>query len=59
MLYSHACPKLDALEHCNQLWILSRTPQLPLPAKEQLISHAQALGFATDELIFSQQQVAH
>jgi apolipoprotein D and lipocalin family protein len=42
----------------SYLWILSRTPQLPLPVKAQLIAHARALGFATDELIFVQQQVA-
>lgn len=37
------------------LWILSRTPQLPYPIKQELISKAQMLGFATDKLIYVEQ----
>lgn len=33
------------------LWILARTPQLTYPIKQELISQAKALGFATDQLI--------
>jgi apolipoprotein D and lipocalin family protein len=36
-------------------WILSRTPQLPYPIKQQLISKAKELGFATDKLIYVNQ----
>lgn len=36
----------------SYLWILSRTPQLPFPVKAQLVAKAQALGFATEQLIF-------
>lgn len=35
----------------SYFWILSRTPQLPYPVKQQLIAKAKALGFATDQLI--------
>lgn len=38
----------------SYLWILSRTPRLPLPVQAQLVAQAQALGFATDKLIFVQ-----
>ena len=34
------------------LWILSRTPQLAEPIKQDLITRANALGFATDKLIY-------
>jgi apolipoprotein D and lipocalin family protein len=34
---------------------LSRTPQLPYPIKQELISQAKALGFATDKLIYVDQ----
>ena len=33
------------------LWILSRTPRLAEPIKQDLIAQANALGFATDKLI--------
>jgi apolipoprotein D and lipocalin family protein len=33
-------------------WILSRTPQLAEPIKQDLIAKAKALGFATDKLIY-------
>lgn len=36
----------------SYFWILSRTPQLPYPIKQQLISKAKELGFATDKLIY-------
>lgn len=36
----------------NYLWILSRTPQLPKPQLDALITRAEALGFNTQELIF-------
>ncbi|HSI29646.1 MAG: lipocalin family protein [Methylophilus sp.] len=43
------------------LWILSRTPQLEDKIKQQLISKAKLLGFATDQLLFIRQvnQVEH
>jgi apolipoprotein D and lipocalin family protein len=36
----------------SYFWILSRTPQLPYPIKQHLISKAKELGFATDKLIY-------
>lgn len=36
----------------NYLWILSRTPQLSYPIKQQLIAQAKELGFATEDLIY-------
>jgi len=40
----------------SYLWILSRTPQLTYPIKQELISQAKALGFDTDKLIHVKQQ---
>ena len=40
----------------SYLWILSRTPQLPYPIKQHLISQAKELGFNTDKLIYVKQQ---
>lgn len=39
----------------DYLWILSRTPQLTYPIKQELISQAKVLEFATDKLIFVKQ----
>jgi apolipoprotein D and lipocalin family protein len=39
----------------DYLWILSRTPQLTYPIKQELMSQAKALGFATENLIFVKQ----
>ncbi|MDO9366713.1 MAG: lipocalin family protein [Methylotenera sp.] len=39
----------------SYLWILSRTPQLSYPIKQQLVAKAKALGFATDQLLYVQQ----
>jgi apolipoprotein D and lipocalin family protein len=39
----------------DYLWILSRTPELTYPIKQQLVSQANALGFATDKLIYVNQ----
>jgi len=39
----------------DYLWILSRTPQLSYPIKQELISQAKALGFNTDSLIYVKQ----
>ena len=39
----------------SYLWILSRTPQLPYPIKQHLISQAKELGFDTDKLIYVKQ----
>jgi apolipoprotein D and lipocalin family protein len=39
----------------SYLWILSRTPQLPYPIKQHLISKAKEYGFDTDKLIFVSQ----
>ena len=36
----------------DYLWILSREKTLPAEVGEQLVSQAQALGFATDKLIW-------
>lgn len=36
----------------DYLWILARTQQLPLAVRERLLEQAQALGFATDALIW-------
>jgi apolipoprotein D and lipocalin family protein len=35
----------------SYLWILSRTPQLTYPIKQELMSKAKSLGFETDKLI--------
>lgn len=37
------------------LWILSRTPQLTYPIKQELVSKAKSLGFAIDKLIYVNQ----
>jgi apolipoprotein D and lipocalin family protein len=37
------------------LWILSRTPELTYPIKQHLVSQANELGFATDKLIYVNQ----
>lgn len=37
------------------LWILSRTPELTYPIKQHLVSQANELGFATDDLIYVNQ----
>lgn len=39
----------------SYFWILSRTPQLAYPIKQELVSKAKALGFATDNLIYVEQ----
>ncbi len=39
----------------SYFWILSRTPQLAYPIKQELISRAKALGFATENLIYPSQ----
>lgn len=39
----------------HYLWILSRTPQLSDPIKQQLLEKAKQLGFATDQLLFVRQ----
>jgi len=36
----------------SYLWILAREPSLPAPVLDRLVAEAEALGFATDELIF-------
>lgn len=40
----------------SYLWILARTPRLPEPVKTSLVQKAKDLGFATDSLIYVQQQ---
>jgi apolipoprotein D and lipocalin family protein len=35
----------------SYFWILARTPQLTYPIKQELISEAKKLGFATEDLI--------
>lgn len=39
----------------DYLWILARDKTLPLEVREQLLSQAKALGFATDQLIWVEQ----
>ncbi len=39
----------------DYLWILARTRQLPSAVREALLQQAQALGFATEELIWVKQ----
>lgn len=39
----------------SYFWILSRTPQLAYPIKQQLVAKAKELGFETDKLIYVQQ----
>jgi len=43
----------------DYLWILSRTPKLADSTKQQLVSQAKEMGFATDKLIFVNQNSAH
>ena len=40
----------------DYLWILSRTPVLDLAILDRLIGKAKALGFATDQLIYTEQE---
>lgn len=42
----------------ENLWLLSRTPQLAQPVREQLIAVAQAAGFPVEKLIFTSQPAA-
>jgi apolipoprotein D and lipocalin family protein len=39
----------------DYLWILARDRTLPAEVREQLVAQAQALGFATDQLIWVEQ----
>ncbi|MDE5786804.1 MAG: lipocalin family protein [Duncaniella sp.] len=39
----------------DYLWILSRTPQLPDKAKDEILSEAQRRGYDTDNLIWVRQ----
>lgn len=39
----------------DYLWILSRTPQLTYPIKQELMAQAKALGYPTENLIFVKQ----
>lgn len=41
----------------DYFWILSRTPTLPKTLLDKLIEKAKHLGFATDQLIFANQQL--
>ncbi|MEY4718664.1 MAG: hypothetical protein RL563_1282, partial [Pseudomonadota bacterium] len=40
----------------DYLWILSRTPTLDRTTLDALVEQAKTLGFATQDLIFSQPQ---
>ena len=42
----------------DYLWILSRDKTLPAEVREQLLSQAKALGFATDKLVWVEQKRA-
>ena len=39
----------------SYLWLLARTPQIDRELRDRLVARAQALGFATDKLIFVDQ----
>lgn len=39
----------------SYFWILSRTPQMAYPIKQDLVAKAKELGFATDQLIYVNQ----
>ena len=39
----------------EDLWILSRTPQLAYPIKQDLLAKAKSLGYKVDKLIFTEQ----
>jgi len=39
----------------SYLWILSRTPQISYPVKQELVAQARHLGFDTDKLIYVDQ----
>lgn len=39
----------------DDLWILSRTPQLAYPIKQELMAKAKALGYKVETLIFTEQ----
>lgn len=41
----------------SYFWILSRTPQLAYPIKQELISEAQKLGFETEKFIYVNQSI--
>ena len=40
----------------DYLWILARDKTLPADIREQLVSQARRLGFATDQLIWVEQK---
>jgi apolipoprotein D and lipocalin family protein len=40
----------------DYLWLLARDKKLPVEVKEQLLSQARSLGFATDKLIWVDHQ---
>lgn len=42
-------------ENKEALWVLSRTPELTYPIKQHIVSQARKLGFATDALIYVNQ----
>ena len=42
----------------KQLWILSRNPHLPQDVQQRIIARAAELGFATEALLFTQQDEA-
>lgn len=39
----------------SYLWLLARTPRIDREQRDRLVARAQALGFATDQLIFVDQ----
>ena len=42
-------------EDRSSFWILSRTPQLPPALLSELVAQAEALGFATEKLVYVEQ----
>jgi apolipoprotein D and lipocalin family protein len=53
--YSHA---LVTGPDTSYLWILSRTPSMEPEVLQALVARAEALGFATDELIYVEQDAS-
>jgi apolipoprotein D and lipocalin family protein len=42
----------------KNLWVLSRTPQLDQPILDKLIDQARQLGFDTQKIIYTKQDLA-
>lgn len=38
--------------NCDYLWLLARQPEMSISQKQDFVTHAETVGFATDELIW-------